>query len=102
MKRFSIFNFQFSIFNLRAAGAGLLALGFGIFLAASFAFAGLCAVDPGHGVATAPVAHDDGIVTVCGACANAAAGAELPGRRQVTIGGRPVAFDDVAATTSRG
>ncbi len=74
----------------------------GAHMPADAPFAGLCAVDPGHGVATTPVAHDDGIVTVCGDCANAAAESELPGRRQVTIGGRPVAFDDAAATTSRG
>lgn len=57
-------------------------------------FAGLCAVDPGHGLATSPVANRDDIVLVCDVCADDAAERVLPARRQVTIRGRPVDFDD--------
>jgi hypothetical protein len=66
----------------------------GAHMPADAPFAGLCAVDPGHGLATSPVARDDDIVLVCDVCADDAAERALPPRRQVTILGRPVDFDD--------
>lgn len=74
----------------------------GAHMPADAPFAGLCAIDPAHGSATVPVAHADSIVIVCRDCARTATGSDVPPRRQVTVGGRPVVFDDPAATTSRG
>ncbi len=74
----------------------------GAHMPADAPFAGLCAIDPAHGSAAAPVAHADSIVIVCRDCARTATGSAVPPRRQVTVGGRPVVFDDPAATTSRG
>ena len=74
----------------------------GAHMPADAPFAGLCAIDPAHGSATAPVAHGDSIVIVCRDCARTATGSDVPPRRQVTVGGRPVVFDDPGATTSRG
>ena len=65
-------------------------------------FAGLCAIDPSHGTAMARADHEGATVFVCGDCARAAEGGELPARRQVTIGGRPVVFDDERVRASRG
>jgi hypothetical protein len=59
-------------------------------------YAGLCAIDPAHGPARAHVDDHGTARLVCGGCAAAASANELPPRRQVTIGGRPVAFDDEA------
>lgn len=65
-------------------------------------FAGLCAVDPAHGLAATPVSVADTLMIVCAECAHAAAGAGLPPRRQVTVVGRPVVFDDATLTTDAG
>jgi hypothetical protein len=67
-------------------------------------FAGLCAVDPGHGEATAiaPTADRPDPVPVCADCAAAAEAGEPRGRRLVPVGGRPVPFDEAPAPGADG
>lgn len=61
-------------------------------------YSGLCGVDPSHGPARTRTGTGDTALAVCGDCAAAASVDALPARRQVTIGGRPVPFDDDALT----
>jgi hypothetical protein len=59
-------------------------------------FAGLCAVDPGHGPATssAGLAGLDEPAGVCDECRRRVDGGETPSRRLIPVGGRPVPYDE--------
>ena len=64
-------------------------------------YRGLCGIDPGHGLATSQADLGDGEpVAVCDDCANRA-DEHLLRRREVTAGGRPVAFDEVGGVARR-
>lgn len=69
-------------------------------------FDGLCAVDPGHGVAreSALIEADESEAGVCADCARALAAGETRARRTVPVGGRPVRFDEapIGATARSG
>ncbi len=56
-------------------------------------FAGLCAIDPAHGLG--PGGRNEGAAVLCGDCARAAGRGERLERRQVSRLGRPVPFDEV-------
>lgn len=64
----------------------------GVQMPADDPFAGLCHVDPAHGLAEAPVPVGGEMWLVCEACAEAARSGHLPARRLVTHQGRPVPF----------
>jgi hypothetical protein len=69
----------------------------GIDMPAEAPYEGLCGLDPAHGVAIERVVHGGETKDVCAGCARLGASAALPQRRQVTLAGRPVPFDEVGA-----
>jgi hypothetical protein len=83
--------------ELAAAGASV-----GQELSVERPFEGLCGVDPAHGPATneAPV-EGRGVVPVCAACAEAAAGGTLLVRRMIPTPGGPVPFDEMSSDPLR-
>lgn len=67
----------------------------GMHMPADAPFAGLCGVDPAHGLATAAVVLTDGPAEVCPDCARAVAAGSPPPRRLVTRQGRPLPFTSI-------